>query len=116
MGTKQKSTKASLGTMNKYAVPFYEPPSRKTSAEIINEARLSIKGTNFLFIYFNVPFIFKTCNILFRIFNFKTQFIGHESQVTDNSYSTNLIKPLQTQRPFTPRDKERIFFGQKAGW
>ena len=61
MGTKQKSTKASLGTMNKYAVPFYEPPSRKTSAEIINEARLSIKG--------------------------------HESQVADNSYSTNLIKP-----------------------
>lgn len=25
-------------------VPFYEPPPRKTSAEIINEARLAIKG------------------------------------------------------------------------
>lgn len=25
-------------------LPFYEPPPRKTSAEIINEARLAIRG------------------------------------------------------------------------
>lgn len=26
------------------SIPFYEPPPRKTSAEIINEARLAIRG------------------------------------------------------------------------
>ncbi|KAL1496983.1 hypothetical protein ABEB36_008021 [Hypothenemus hampei] len=52
--------------------------TRKTSAEIINEARLAIK----------------------------------ESQSLETNFST-AIKPLQTQRPFTPRDKERHLFGSK---
>lgn len=28
----------------KASQPFYEPPQRKTSAEIINEARIAIRG------------------------------------------------------------------------
>ncbi|XP_017784386.1 PREDICTED: armadillo repeat-containing protein 2 isoform X2 [Nicrophorus vespilloides] len=61
-------------------LPFYEPPSRKTSADIINEARLAIR----------------------------------ESQMPqDNSFAATSIKPLQTKRPFTPRDKERLLFGKK---
>lgn len=31
-------------SISKVSVPFYEPPQRKTSAEIINEARLAIRG------------------------------------------------------------------------
>ncbi|XP_030747859.1 armadillo repeat-containing protein 2 isoform X2 [Sitophilus oryzae] len=50
---------------------------RKTSAEIINEARLAIK----------------------------------ESQNPEKNYASPTIKPLQTQRPFTPRNKERHLFG-----
>ncbi|XP_050309639.1 armadillo repeat-containing protein 2 isoform X2 [Anthonomus grandis grandis] len=53
--------------------------TRKTSAEIINEARLAIK----------------------------------ECQNPETSYSSSGIKPLQTQRPFTPRDKERHLYGSK---
>lgn len=30
--------------ISKVSIPFYEPPQRKTSAEIINEARLAIRG------------------------------------------------------------------------
>ncbi|KAF7271472.1 hypothetical protein GWI33_015641 [Rhynchophorus ferrugineus] len=50
---------------------------RKTSAEIINEARLAIK----------------------------------ESQNPEKSFTSPVIKPLQTQRPFTPRNKERHLYG-----
>ncbi|CAH0557514.1 unnamed protein product [Brassicogethes aeneus] len=66
--------------INKISLPFYEPPPRKTSAEIINEARLAIK----------------------------------ESQMVENTFAPTTIKPLQTQRPFTPRDKERLLFGKKV--
>ncbi|KAJ8918425.1 hypothetical protein NQ315_008122 [Exocentrus adspersus] len=65
--------------VNKGPSPFYEPPPRKTSAEIINEARIAIR----------------------------------ESQIAENSsFAAPSIKPLQTQRPFTPRDKERLLFGK----
>lgn len=37
-----------------------------------------------------------------------------DSQVADSSFVSTSIKPLQTQRPFTPREKERILFGRKA--
>ncbi|KAJ8929682.1 hypothetical protein NQ314_017609 [Rhamnusium bicolor] len=60
--------------INKVSLPFYEPPQRKTSAEIINEARLAIR----------------------------------ESQMAENNFAPPAIKPLQTQRPYTPRDKERL--------
>lgn len=36
--------KRSSGAISKISLPFYEPPPRKTSAEIINEARLAIRG------------------------------------------------------------------------
>ncbi|KRT79515.1 hypothetical protein AMK59_8475 [Oryctes borbonicus] len=74
--------KSQLGAASKVGLAFYEPPPRKTSAEIINEAKLAIKGA--------------------------------DAQVTDNSYATSTVKPLQTQRPFTPRDKERLLFGKKS--
>ncbi|KAF2880199.1 hypothetical protein ILUMI_26000 [Ignelater luminosus] len=75
-----KSLRPSLGAVSKVALPFYEPPPRKTSAEIINEARAAIR----------------------------------DSHLADSSFASTSIKPLQTQRPFTPRDKERILFGRKA--
>ncbi|KAK5645760.1 hypothetical protein RI129_004224 [Pyrocoelia pectoralis] len=62
------------------STPFYQPPPRKTSADIINEAKAAIK----------------------------------DSQMVDNSFASTSIKPLQTQRPFTPREKERILFGHKT--
>ncbi|GJQ70464.1 hypothetical protein Trydic_g22876 [Trypoxylus dichotomus] len=74
--------KTCLGGTSKFGLAFYEPPPRKTSSEIINEAKLAINGA--------------------------------DSHVTDNSYATSAIKPLQTQRPFTPRDKERLLFGKKS--
>ncbi|XP_066138168.1 armadillo repeat-containing protein 2 isoform X2 [Euwallacea fornicatus] len=64
---------------NDFHSPYQEISSRKTSAEIINEARLAIK----------------------------------ESQNVDTNFAPSAIKPLQTQRPFTPRDKERHLFGNK---
>lgn len=42
-----KSLRPSLGAVSKVALPFYEPPPRKTSAEIINEARAAIRGNSF---------------------------------------------------------------------
>ncbi|KAK4879012.1 hypothetical protein RN001_007158 [Aquatica leii] len=74
------TTRAILSIGNKVTIPFYEPPPRKTSADIINEAKAAIK----------------------------------DSQMVDNSFSSTAIKPLQTQRPFTPREKERILFGCKT--
>ncbi|ERL91825.1 armadillo repeat-containing protein 2 isoform X1 [Dendroctonus ponderosae] len=64
---------------NDFATAYQEANSRKTSAEIINEARLAIK----------------------------------ESQNIETNFASAAIKPLQTQRPFTPRDKERLLFGNK---
>lgn len=45
MEHKNKYTKYNAGTINKISLPFYEPPQRKTSAEIINEARAAIQGS-----------------------------------------------------------------------
>ncbi|XP_057664414.1 armadillo repeat-containing protein 2 [Diorhabda carinulata] len=64
---------------SKVSSPFYEPPQRKTSAEIINEARVAIR----------------------------------ESQMAEKNFAQPSIKPLQTERPYTPRDKERLLFGNK---
>jgi hypothetical protein len=75
-----KSDEIKLGGISKVSLPFYEPPPRKTSAEIINEARLAIR----------------------------------ESQMAESSFISTPIKPLQTQRPFTPRNKERLLFGKKT--
>ncbi|KAF5287727.1 hypothetical protein FQA39_LY15747 [Lamprigera yunnana] len=69
-----------LTIANKLTIPFYEPPSRKTSADIINEAKAAIR----------------------------------DSQMVDNTFLSTCIKPLKTQRPFTPREKERILFGHKT--
>lgn len=41
----RKSDEIKFGGISKVSLPFYEPPPRKTSAEIINEARLAIRGT-----------------------------------------------------------------------
>lgn len=43
-----------IKTISKVSMPFYEPPPRKTSAEIINEARLAIKGSFMILLSFNV--------------------------------------------------------------
>ncbi|XP_018333923.1 armadillo repeat-containing protein 2 isoform X2 [Agrilus planipennis] len=59
--------------------PFYEPPLRKTSAEIINEAKAILTGTSKM----------------------------------DSCTGTN-VRPLYTERPFTPKEKDRIFFGKKT--
>ncbi|CAH1117951.1 unnamed protein product [Phaedon cochleariae] len=67
--------------ISKVSPAFYEPPQRKTSAEIINEARLAIRDSQ---------------------------------QIGDNNFAPPSIKPLQTQRPYTPRDKERLLFGNKV--
>lgn len=37
-----------------------------------------------------------------------------ESQMADNSFVSTSIKPVQTKRPFTPREKERILFGKNG--
>uniref|UniRef100_A0A1Y1L9N7 Armadillo repeat-containing domain-containing protein n=2 Tax=Photinus pyralis TaxID=7054 RepID=A0A1Y1L9N7_PHOPY len=75
----ENSGKTNALASTKVTSPFYEPPPRKTSADIINEAKAAIK----------------------------------DSQMVDNSFASASIKPLQTQRPFTPREKERILFGHK---
>nr|CAH7759819.1 unnamed protein product [Callosobruchus chinensis] len=80
METSKREVSAGKGARGPF-VPFYEPPQqRKTSAEIINEARLAIR----------------------------------ESQMGENNFAPTSIKPIQTQRPFTPRNKERILFGEKT--
>ncbi|RZB39285.1 armadillo repeat-containing protein 2 [Asbolus verrucosus] len=76
----ERSEQIKTGGISKVSLPFYEPPPRKTSAEIINEARLAIR----------------------------------ESQMAESPFVSTPIKPLQTQRPFTPRNKERLLFGKKA--
>lgn len=39
-----KNIKPHSGAISKVSLPFYEPPPRKTSVDIINEARLAIRG------------------------------------------------------------------------
>lgn len=42
-------------SISKSSLPFYELPQRKTSAEIINEARVAILGEFVLFFSSNIP-------------------------------------------------------------
>lgn len=35
---------SNLGAVSKGSTPFYVPPPRKTSVDIINEAKLAIRG------------------------------------------------------------------------
>lgn len=44
METKSDGCNVSIECLSKMTSPFYELPHRKTSAEIINEARLAIRG------------------------------------------------------------------------
>lgn len=34
--------------------------------------------------------------------------------MSDNSFAPALVKPINTQRPFTPKDKQRTLFGRKT--
>nr|CAD7573709.1 unnamed protein product [Timema californicum] len=68
---------------SKLTVPFYAPPPscKKTSAEIISEARASIiRGTPL-------------------------------SVTVNTSKMSATIRPINTKRPFTPREKQRTLFG-----
>nr|CAD7260173.1 unnamed protein product [Timema shepardi] len=68
---------------SKLTVPFYAPPPscKKTSAEIISEARASIiRGTPL-------------------------------SVTVNTSKISATIRPINTKRPFTPREKQRTLFG-----
>ena len=69
------------------SAPFYALPTRKTSAQIIKEARndMSIKGL--------------------------TSGVGG---MTAAMAQRNNVRTVHTKRPFTPRDKERTLFGTSA--
>ncbi|KAE8751573.1 hypothetical protein FOCC_FOCC001820 [Frankliniella occidentalis] len=76
--------KKSKSGRSKPNLAFYEPPAcvRKTSSEIINEARASIMQSG--------------------------------TPSTSNS-SAAIIQPVNTKRPFTPRDGQRTLFGRSRG-
>ncbi|KAJ9581373.1 hypothetical protein L9F63_023449 [Diploptera punctata] len=67
---------------NKLTVPFYAPPPymKKTSAEIISEARASVIREN------------------------------EEIRIESTRMAAS-IRPVNTKRPFTPRERERTLFG-----
>lgn len=46
MDPNTRAIKTSIGSSQKFSQPFYEPPlyCQKTSVDIINEARVAIKG------------------------------------------------------------------------
>lgn len=52
MDPNNKSIKTTINISNKYTKPFYEAPvtCQKTSAEIIKEARVAIKGNKTYFL------------------------------------------------------------------
>ncbi|XP_063628910.1 armadillo repeat-containing protein 2 [Cydia splendana] len=62
--------------------PFYAPPRRKTSAEIISEARAAL--------------------------------YGDMSGASSSAGSGGALRPLRTRRPFTPREPQRVLFGERA--
>ncbi|KAJ4439022.1 hypothetical protein ANN_14978 [Periplaneta americana] len=74
-------TNTAAGT-NKLTVPFYAPPPyvKKTSAEIISEARASIIRDN-------------------------------EGIRIESTRMAASIRPVNTKRPFTPRERQRTLFG-----
>jgi len=67
---------------NRLTVPFYAPPPyiKKTSAEIISEARASIIHEN-------------------------------EGIRLESTRMAASIRPVNTKRPFTPRERQRTLFG-----
>lgn len=67
---------------NRLTVPFYAPPPyiKKTSAEIISEARASIIHEN-------------------------------EDIRIESTRMAASIRPVNTKRPFTPRERQRTLFG-----
>ncbi|XP_042224127.1 armadillo repeat-containing protein 2-like isoform X3 [Homarus americanus] len=64
--------------------PFYAPPARKTSAQIIREARASLGGT------------------------------GESPIVGGASVQRVGVRTVQTKRPFTPRERERTLFSSSG--
>ena len=64
--------------------PFYAPPSRKTSAEIIREARAALQLDDPL---------------------------RSGASVTRVGPQRAGVKTFNTKRPFTPRERERTLFG-----
>jgi hypothetical protein len=74
-------TNTASGT-SKLTVPFYAPPPcvKKTSAEIISEARASIVHDK-------------------------------EGIRMENTRMAASIRPVNTKRPFTPRERQRTLFG-----
>ncbi|KAK9869486.1 hypothetical protein WA026_003240 [Henosepilachna vigintioctopunctata] len=69
----------------KFSTSIFEPSHRKTSAEIISEARHAI-----------------------------TEHVSENQPPMDSTLANQSVHPVQTQRPFTPRDKERHLFGNKT--
>ncbi|KAK3926675.1 Armadillo repeat-containing protein 2 [Frankliniella fusca] len=76
--------KKAMSGRGKANTAFYEPPTcvRKTSSEIINEARASIM---------------------------------HSVAPSSSSGNVAIIQPVNTKRPFTPRDGQRTLFGRSRG-
>lgn len=74
--------KKSKGGKSKAQLAFYEPPAcvKKTSSEIISEARAAIMQVG-----------------------------------TANVSSPAVIQPVNTKRPYTPRDGQRTLFGRSPG-
>ncbi|CAG9104017.1 unnamed protein product [Plutella xylostella] len=66
------------------SAPFYLPPRRQTSAEIISDARAAVYGDT-----------------------------SSASSVTGVAGAAGL-RPLRTRRPFTPRDAQRTLFTDRA--
>ncbi|GLH08473.1 Uncharacterized protein GBIM_13701, partial [Gryllus bimaculatus] len=77
---------------NKVTVPFYVPPPsvKKTSAEIINEARASIRKGG-------------------------TMGISVSPSEVGMGFSPS-VRPLDTKRPFTPRERQRTLFGSSNNY
>lgn len=80
METTHRTSTASA--TNKLTVPFYAPPPcvKKTSAEIISEARASIIHDK-------------------------------EAIRIESTRMAASIRPVNTKRPFTPRERQRTLFG-----
>lgn len=76
----------------KLTLPMYKPcnnnqTAKKTSAEIIREAREQI---------------------------IKGNLTSNNEKLPPSDSSTSVIKPVNTQRPFTPKDSQRILFGRNS--
>lgn len=72
-----RRTSSGMTSSTKVTVPFYAPPlsGRKTSAEIISEARAAIL------------------------------------KASGDKEIIGALRPIDTKRPFTPRERQRTLFG-----